>query len=51
VQALEAKGEEDHLVIFGKSPKRRNRRSGFVEGISEVPTVVRSQRSCTRFKP
>jgi hypothetical protein len=43
--------EKEHLAILKKSSRRRNRRSGFVEENCEIPSAVRSRKSCTGFKP
>jgi hypothetical protein len=42
-QAWRASLEKKHLAISEKSSRRRNRRSGFTEETSEVPSAVRSQ--------
>jgi len=42
--------EKGYLPILQKFSRRRNRRSGFTEENSEVPSAARYQESCTRFK-
>jgi hypothetical protein len=47
-QALKVKVREGTLSHFREnSSRRRNQRSGFAEGNSEIPSTIRSQESCT----